>query len=786
MGGPVGLFGERLRRCREAAGYSQEELAARAGLTANAIGALERGERKRPYPGTLRRLTEALGLGEAERAELVAAMSRPHDDGAPATAPGGHPSASAELPGALTSLVGREREAEVVLHLSARPGVRLLTLTGPGGVGKTRLALHVAGLLADSFADGAIWVPLAPLGDPRLVAPAIARALGLSPASGQDTRASLRSFLRERRTLLVLDNFEHLLDAAADIADLLLACPGLAVLTTSRAPLGVQGEQEYAVPPLELPRADRAWERRDLEKVASVQLFVQRARAAAPSFDLTRENAAAVAEICRRLDGLPLALELAAARVKLLGPVELLVRLDRALPLLTGGNRDLPERQRTMESAIRWSYELLGPSEQALFRRLAIFASGWTLEAAEAVGWGGVVRAEEVLDLLGRLVGHSLAVAEAGGDGGTRYRLLEPVRQYARGLLDEHGEAELVARGHAEYYRQLAERAQPELYGPRMVEWLERLEAEHDNLRAAVSWALATGRAESAARLAFALARFFWQRGHREVLRWMVEALTSDDLTSPGGRARATYVAQLMRYRLGGAEGLVSACQDAAAVLRAEGEVAGAADALMLGAMASLRTGDAEQAARLLQESHDLSESVGDEQGIALALAFMGAIPLRRGDYGQAEEYSERGLVLARRSGNALSVYPPLYNLALAAQGKGEHRRARTYYADLLAVGEHMRDRPLVAFAIVGLAECSAALGRPEQAARLYGAADAVFASVGVTFHPLRASAAFHGHYLELARGQLDPEAFETARAEGRAMTLEEAIDSALSEIDAG
>ncbi len=781
-----GVFGERLRRHREVAGYSQEELAERAGLTANAIGALERGERKRPYPLTLRRLADALGLSEVERTDLVAAASRTPGAGAPAPALTNRSRTGICLPGALTPLIGRDREAEVVLRLFARPEVRLLTLTGTGGVGKTRLALHVASELRDGFPDGVVWVSLAPLSDSRLVAPTIARTLGLSTARYKDSNEALRAFLRVRQMLLVLDNFEHLLTAAAGVADLLVACPGLTVLATSRAPLGVQGEQEYAVPPLELPRTDRAWEKHDLEAVPSVQLFVRRAHAASPAFQLTRDNATDVIAICRHLDGLPLALELAAARVKLLGPAELLARLDRALPVLTGSMMDLPERQRTMESAIGWSYDLLGPSEQALFRSLSIFAGGWTLEAAEAVGSHGAVRAEDVLELLGRLVGHSLVVAGTGRDGATRYRLLEPVRQCARRLLEKHEEAELVAERHLEYYLQHADRVQPELFGPRMVERLERLEAEYNNLRTAVAWALANGRAEVAARLVHALARFFWQRGHREVLRWMEKALASTDLKSPGARARATYVAELMRYRLGSAEGIAAACQEAAAVLRAEGETAAAVDALMLGGMAALRTADADQAAQLLEEGRDLAESAGDEQGIALALAFLGTIPLRSGDYATAEAYCERGLKLARRSGNALSVYPPLYNLALAAQGKGEYSRARAYYAELVGVGMHLGDKPLVAFAITGLAECSAAQGYSEWAARLYGGADAVFASVGVEFHPMRVSPDFHEHYVELARERLGARAFEAARTEGRAMTPEEAVEAALRDVDGG
>ncbi|HET8631250.1 MAG TPA: hypothetical protein VFL91_27845 [Thermomicrobiales bacterium] len=466
--------------------------------------------------------------------------------------------------------------------------------------------------------------------------------------------------------------------------------------------------------------------------------------------------------------------------MKLLSPAELLARLDRALALLTGGARDLPERQRTIEGTIRWSYDLLGPDERALFRRLAVFAGGWTLEAAEAVGAGGDVRAEEVLDLLGRLVAQSLVVVEGRADGATRYRLLVPVRQYAGRLLDELGEREAAAGRHAAHYRQLAEDLGPELTGPRQVEWLERLEAEHDNLRAAVGWALASGRGELAVGLVYALRRFFWARGeYGEIGRWMAAALDGDAL-SAGARARATYILHLMGYRLG-AEAPAWAPAEIAATLRAAGDLTGAADVLLLAGVYALRAGDTAGAVAPLEESRELYEAAGDEQGAAQTLVFLGGIPLSEGDYARAEGYFARGLALARRSGNAMSIHVALYHLALAAQGQGEYHRAGGYLAETLLLGARARDRMNVGLALVGLAECAAALGRPERAARLYGAADAVFAGLGASFRPLHADAAFHERYLRLAGAALGAGVFEAARAEGRALPLEEAVEYGLA-----
>src|SRR5918999_525744 len=457
-------FGARLRRLREAAGLTQEELAGRARLTRNAISSLERGERKRPYPHTVRSLADALGLSEDERAALLAAVPRQE---------GKVPTARVALPGSAlplkaTRLVGREQDLKEVAGFLSRPEVRLLTLTGVGGVGKTRLAIEAAWEAANLFSDGVAFVALAPLGDPALVIPTVAQSLGLREAEGQTQREALYAYLREKRFLLVVDNFEHLLEAAPEVSGLIEACPELMVLVTSRAPLRVRGEQEYPVPPLSLPASTLSPDPEEVLGSPSGHLFVERARAASPTFDLAGGNAAAVAAICWRLAGLPLALELAAAKVRFLSPPYLLVRLDQVLS--AGGARDLPARQRTMRATLDWSHDLLSEPEKALFRRLSVFAGGFALEAAEAVGAKPGAAEEmdtgEVLELLGRLVEQSLAVAQAGEDSAEmRYGMLEPVRQYGLELLQHADEVEATRRRHTEYYVDLAEQAAPELKG---------------------------------------------------------------------------------------------------------------------------------------------------------------------------------------------------------------------------------------------------------------------------------------------------------------------------------
>ncbi len=517
--GEHSVFGDLLRRHRDAAGLTQEGLAKRAGLSPDTISLLERGEHRRPHRHTVQSLAEALGLSQPDRNRFEKATRPP---AARATVNGTRPT---DLPSQPTPFIGRERVLEEVRQRLLHPDVRLLTLTGPGGVGKTRLGLEVAGRVSAQFEDGVCFVALAPISDPALVLPAIAQALRVRHGAGQSVDEALGQFLRERQMLLVLDNFERLLEAGPPLARLLAASSRLKVLVTSRVVLRLQGEHNYEVPTLTLPLPGYRPSLEQMDNYEGISLFVQRALAANSGFKITTENAPVVIELCRRLDGLPLAIELAAARVKLLSPEAVLARLDNRLGLLTGRARDLPGRQRTLRATLDWSYGLLGAVECSLFARLAVFKGGWTLEAAEAIC--NVGDEVEVLRHMGALVDKSLAHQHGGTQYEPRFAMLETVREYALERLEESEEAEQLRRRHAGYFLGLAEEEERASQGPLQRAWLDRLEAEHDNLRAALAWSLSPrGDTEMGLRLTGALSHFWYMREHHSESRmWLQSAL---------------------------------------------------------------------------------------------------------------------------------------------------------------------------------------------------------------------------------------------------------------------
>jgi predicted ATPase/class 3 adenylate cyclase/Tfp pilus assembly protein PilF len=724
------------------------------------------------------------------------------------------------LPLQLTPLIGREREIDEVCKRLRSPEVRVLTLTGPGGTGKTRLALQTAADLLEEFEDGVFFVALAAIADPELVLSTIAGSLGIKESAEQALEESLEAYLQQKHLLLILDNFEQVLEGATPVGDLLGSCPKLKVLATSRIPLRLYGEQEYLLPPLELPDLVRLPPLERLTQYEAVRLFVERARAVKPDFEVTNESAPAVAEICVRLDGLPLAIELAAARTKLLPPQALLSRLSNRLKLLKGGARNLPARQQTLRATIDWSYELLDEGEKTLFGRLSVFAGGRTLEAIEKIcDPEGEL---EVLEVVGSLLEKSL-LRQEGAEGDPRFLMLETVQEYAREKLDESAEAEEVKRGHAEYFLALAEEADPKLQGPDQLEWLRRLEAEHDNMRAALGWALQRGETEVAVGLGGALCRFWFVRGHySEGRRWLEEALFMDQRASVEARAMAlagvgklaSVQGDLDRAEVASMEGLellapegtepseaklflllnlgrvaleredygraTELFGDSRASSRQMGNRWGLATSVLNLAVVIHEQGDLERATVLYEEGIELFREQGDKVGLAWCLNNLGLVLYSEGDLRQAVEVTEEAVALTRELEAGADVAVGLSNLGWMALLQNDLGKAADLFQESLGLAWDTSMNPIILTILEGYACVAGARGEARRAARLWGAAQVLHEAKSIPRDTDFLAEA--DERISAVRSDLGEQTWEEALAEGRKITLEEAVSYALEE----
>jgi predicted ATPase/class 3 adenylate cyclase len=680
------------------------------------------------------------------------------------------------LPQQLNSFVGRSRELGEVRRLLAAN--RLVTLAGMGGMGKSRLSVQLGAEVLDDYPDGVWLVELAPLADAQLVPQAVASVLGVKEEAGGTVLDALLKFARDRTLLIILDNCEHLVHACADVAKRLLqAGPGVKILATSRDALQIAGETVFQLAPLAAPdpRAQAAAEA--LACSDAVRLFVDRATAAQPAFRLTADNARTVAAICHQLDGIPLALELAAARTRALSVEAIAARLDERFKLLVTGDRTVLPRQRTLRALIDWSYDLLAPAERTLFQRLSVFAGGWTLEAAEAVGAGGEIDAADVLDLLARLVEKSLVIADIEGD---RYRMLETVRQYAREKLEESGGVDAARERHVAYYVRFADAARVELVGPEQGAWLTRLDAELDNLLAAHAWCERTsGGAQTGLQLVFSIKFYLLNRG----LLALGERLSIEALARPQAQVDATWrcrglavAGQFLFYRgryrearqyLAGSLALARELDDRSRI----------ASALQPLGMACLGDGDLSSARAYLQQAVELAARHSNERTLAAALNALAQLYRVEGRLDEAEPLCERVLEIARGLGDQDSIAIALLNKAMLAISRGDSDGVTQTLLDVLDIAVAIGSRPVGQSAFEVVSAYAYLRGDAMTAARLFGAAELQAQKTGLHRDP--ADEAFLSPLIERIRAALGDAAYAEAESAGRNLTYEEAIDAA-------
>jgi predicted ATPase len=677
------------------------------------------------------------------------------------------------LPIQPNALIGREREVDEVVALLRDEAVRLLTLTGTGGTGKTRLALQVGAELLDDFPSGVFFVSLAPIGDPGLVIPTLAQTLAVREVSGEQLSETLAGYLEQKQMLVVLDNFEQVIGAAGDVAELLERCRSLRTLVTSRERLRLSAERVHAVPPLNVPSEQTSVDA--LVANDAVALFAARAHAAKNDFALRDENAAAVAEICRRLDGLPLALELAAARVAVLTPQALLARLGDRLKLLTGGARDTDERQRTLRATIEWSYDLLSQTEQTLFARLSVFVDGCRLDAAESVCDPDQSLAIELLDGLQSLIEKNLLRQRADDDGEPRYWMLETIREYGLERLAASGELDRLHDSHARHYLEIAERAKPQLTGSEQVSWLRRIQGELDNLRSAFTRFADTSSAEEVLRLATALWRALWLRGNiTEAREWLRLALASEGSGGNSVRVEALRAAAFLAMWQGAREDQNAFAEQALTLARASGDTTLLAGALVSAGHAATSRSDYEAAEQLLEESLELAREVGDARGVCVALGSLGTLYRTTYRPDRARQVWEDSLPLIRAVGDRYGTAIVLFGLAFVAIEEGQADDASRLLVEALTLSNELKYREGIGYFFLGAAGVAAARRDTTRAATILGRMRALHTELA--FKANRDDQRLSNEIGETARVALGEDAYEAALAAGAQMTLRQGI----------
>jgi predicted ATPase len=732
--------------------------------------------------------SEPAGLQQLVEDDLAVLLSERFEMAAPRDDTADQPTLAGALPEPTTPLLGRDQEAAAVEGLVVREAVRLVTLTGPGGVGKSRLMVETTRRLGQRFADGARFVDLAAVSSSELVPAAIAARLGLNTSAGR-LIADLESYLRTRRLLLALDNFEQVMDAAPLLADLLSAAPGLVVMVTSRTVLRVRGEHEFPVPPLPVPPADADLDPAGLLRYASVGLFVERAHAANAGFELTDGNAAAVAEICRRLDGLPLAIELAAARARMLPPQAMAPRLGERFTLLTAGTRDMPERQRTLRNTLDWSFGLLEAAEQELFPRLGVFAGSFGLQAAETVGGA------QVMDTLGELVDSSLVQAQTDG-GEPRFVLLETIREYALDRLREGGDWAEVHDRHASYFLALGEPADSELAGPEQLPWLDRLEVNHDNMLAAMSWLVDSGPLEQAVHLFLVTWRFWWLRGHvAEIVGLNDRIVAGSASLPPYQHALALTAVGFNLFVNGDPERARQVFEQSLPLYRQASEtlavLLGVTVLAVLGQLARTH-GDFAAAGKLLDEGRARLQEVRDEDlagydrvqyllTAAMVDNFLGQTRLGQSDHDGAARLFADGLAEARQASDAIALLISLYDLAQARRAQGDPAGAEGHLREGLALADKTGDETSAGYYLEAMAAVAGQRGDPQRAVRLLLAAHSLLQARGSGWlHAYVPRIALGDADLAAWRSRLGDAAFEGAQQWGKLVGGRRAVEYAL------